>query len=237
MQPNKLTWCGPDLKPFQVEIITKKIKHIYFKVYPSPQKIIISVPHHLTQQEWERAVLSKQAWLLKQVNRPGHGVAAADTWLSHDRIRLKGVLYPVSIVSTQSRVTHVDLEKNGIQLFLTKPLTDGQIQTLLGAWVRDRLLREIGRLVAIWEPRLGVSVAQYRVREMKTRWGSCNIRARRIWINLALVHLSEQFLEYVVVHEMVHLLERRHNDRFKSYLNTHVPDWRQLKMQMNQISL
>ena len=84
---------------------------------------------------------------------------------------------------------------------------------------------------------MGVNVAHWGVKQMKTKWGTCNIRAQRIWINLELMKKTPECLEYIVVHEMAHLLERYHNDRFKSLMDRFLPTWRQCQKELNRSSL
>src|SRR3972149_192881 len=97
----------------------------------------------------------------------------------------------------------------------------------LREWYRERLKAFTPPLVDKWQPVIGVAVAAWGVKRMRTRWGTCNIRARRIWLNLELAKHPAECLEYVVVHELVHLLERRHNARFKALLDGFLPDWRE----------
>ncbi|MBU2817169.1 M48 family metallopeptidase, partial [Acidithiobacillus ferrooxidans] len=96
-------------------------------------------------------------------------------------------------------------------------------------WHRQTLKERIPALIAHYEPIMDVRVAEWGVKRMRTRWGTCNIRARRIWLNLELVHYDVECLEYVVVHEMAHLRERLHNDRFKGILDQAMPDWRAVR--------
>lgn len=105
------------------------------------------------------------------------------------------------------------------------------------AWYRRQLQQLIPPLVDKWEPVIGVTVAQWRVRQMKARWGTCNPAARRIWLNLELVKKPPGCLEYVVVHEMVHLLERRHNAQFKAHMDRFLPQWPRLRDELNQAPL
>jgi predicted metal-dependent hydrolase len=99
---------------------------------------------------------------------------------------------------------------------------------------RAELARRVDSLARHWEPILGVAASSWRIRRMRTRWGSCNVRARRIWLNLALVDRPLECLEYVVVHELVHLHEPRHDARFHSWMDRHLPDWRERKALLNQ---
>ncbi len=172
---------------YSFEIVKKKIKHIYFRVYPSKEKIVVSAPVHLDHETLNKAILSKSDWLNKQI--------------------AKGKVtkpIPVKIVTTGEK----------------------------------RLFKEsIGRHIVRWQPEMGVKVNEYRIRKMKTRWGSCNVTAGRIWLNLALIKLPDPFLEYVIVHEMVHLLERKHTARFKRFMDQFIPDWRKLKTELDLFGL
>ena len=108
---------------------------------------------------------------------------------------------------------------------------------MLNDWYRSELKARIPALIAKWEPEIGVKVAQWGVKKMKTKWGTCNIDARRIWLNLELAKKPVQCLEYIVVHEMVHLLERHHNDYFRELMDRFMPQWRLYKDQLNEAPL
>jgi hypothetical protein len=99
-------------------------------------------------------------------------------------------------------------------------------QRVLHRWYREELKELVPPLLARWQPVVGVAAAEWGVRMMRTRWGSCNIRARRIWLSLELARKPVECLEYVVVHELTHLLERRHNHRFYGYMDQFLPTWR-----------
>lgn len=108
-----------------------------------------------------------------------------------------------------------------------RPGTDrDKREAVLYAWYRRQLKAQIPPLIAKWEPVIGVQVTDWGVKRMKTRWGTCNIQAQRIWLNLELAKKPPQCLEYVLVHEMVHLLERHHNERFQSLMDQFLPQWR-----------
>jgi hypothetical protein len=95
----------------------------------------------------------------------------------------------------------------------------------------------IPTLISKWEPKLGVRVTAYFLRKMKTKWGSCNPRAGRIRLNTELVKKPKDLIEYVVVHEMLHLIEPTHNDRFISLLTDHFPTWREARAELNDLPL
>ena len=100
-------------------------------------------------------------------------------------------------------------------------------------WYRRELKALIPPLIKKWEPQIGVKVKSWGVKLMKTKWGSCNIAAKRIWLNLELAKKNPTCPEYIVVHEMVHLLERLHNEKFVAYMDKFLPNWRSTKAELN----
>lgn len=132
----------------------------------------------------------------------------------------------------------VSLDSPGELLLYVRPKSSCEKrEKILSAWYRSQLKAEIALLLEKWEPCMGVKTREFGVKKMKTRWGSCNTRAKRIWINLSLIRLAPCFLEYVLVHELVHLLERNHNQRFHSFMDQFVPNWPILKKELNQFRL
>jgi predicted metal-dependent hydrolase len=113
----------------------------------------------------------------------------------------------------------------------------GQRTRILNQWYRQQLKELIPPLIQKWQAALGVNVEDWGVKKMKTRWGTCNIEARRIWLNLELAKKPVQCLEYIVAHEIVHLIERHHNDRFISILDKHLPHWRLHRQELNSAPL
>jgi predicted metal-dependent hydrolase len=125
-----------------------------------------------------------------------------------------GQRYRLNVV-VQNGPAHVAIRnKRTIHLFVREGSDTAQRERVLLAWYRQQLKALIPPLIAQWEAAIGVKVAEWGVKQMKTKWGACNIEARRIWLNLELAKKPVQCLEYIVVHEMVHRVERHHNDRF-----------------------
>ena len=106
-------------------------------------------------------------------------------------------------------------------------------EKVLYNWYRDMLKAKLPALVDKWESKIRVKVSELRLRKMKTKWGTCNIRDRRIWLSLELAKYPESILEFILVHEMVHFLERRHNKRFYELMDKYLPDWKERKLSMH----
>ncbi len=110
-------------------------------------------------------------------------------------------------------------------------------ERVLTTWYRRRLKEEITPLITKWEVIIGVKAAEWGVKQMKTKWGTCNIEAQRIWLNLELIKKPVHCLEYIIVHELVHLLERHHNEQFIAYINRFMPLWRHYREELNRAPL
>jgi len=123
--------------------------------------------------------------------------------------------------------------KKLIELYVRRETNARQRERVLRRWYRQRLKEMIPPLVEKWQEILGVQLVEWGIKKMKTRWGTCNPGARRVWLNLELAKKPSQCLEYILVHELTHLVERHHNDRFISLMNRHLPNWRQHRQVLN----
>jgi predicted metal-dependent hydrolase len=124
-----------------------------------------------------------------------------------------------------------------LQLRVPSGADRDQRDAVLQRWYRRRLRALVPSLLAKWEPRVGKTVREVRIKKMKTRWGSCNADAQRIWLNLELIKKPATCLEYVLVHEMVHLLERHHTERFGELIERLMPTWRLYRDELNRAPL
>lgn len=211
-----------------IEVTRKKIKNIYLRVNRNSGKIRVSVPVRISNKELERFISSKYTWILK------HKIKAESTtkkdeieYVSGDVILFQGKNYELNILEGEGTTNIEIIDDNLILTIKGRSVsTVKERKNMIEKWYRTILLEQISSIIKKYEPIMGVQVKEYRVKKMKTRWGTCNIRDCRIWLNLELVKKSEGALEMVVVHEMVHLLERLHNKRFYGLMDTFMPQWR-----------
>lgn len=131
----------------------------------------------------------------------------------------------------------VRLTKSTIDLYVRKGTSVSRRHEIMNEWYRKELKNAIPELMQKWEKTIGVSASSWGIKLMKTRWGSCNRKAKRIWINLELAKKPTICLEYVIVHELVHILEGHHNDAFKKYMDAFMPQWRMYKDQLNRFPI
>jgi len=141
-------------------------------------------------------------------------------------------------VLEQDGPNRIELKGNSELAIRDRPGTGrDKREQVLNEWYRRHLKSLVPGLIARWQPVIGVRVADWGVKKMKTRWGSCNVRDQRVWLNLELAKKPPHCLEYVLVHEMVHLLERHHNKRFKALMDQFMPQWRLYRDELNQVPL
>ncbi len=149
----------------------------------------------------------------------------------------EGRRYRLRVIERAGRPS-VRLLNNTIMQLSVPPAADRDTRdAVLQRWYRRQLRDRLPELLAKWEPRVGVDVTEARIKRMKTRWGTCQADARRIWLNLELVKKPASCLEYIVVHEMVHLIERHHNDRFRELMDRIMPRWRVHRDELNRAPL
>ncbi|MFZ4592347.1 MAG: M48 family metallopeptidase, partial [Ignavibacteria bacterium] len=146
----------------------------------------------------------------------------------------EGKRYLLNIKETDSAPKVVIRNKTYLDLFIRKNTSRDKCNEILNEWYREHLKAKLPKLIAKWERKINVKVNECKVKQMKTKWGSCNISAKRIWLNLELAKKPTICLEYIIVHEFIHLLERHHNEKFRAYLDKYMPQWQAHKRELNR---
>ncbi|MEM9998975.1 MAG: SprT family zinc-dependent metalloprotease [Bacteroidota bacterium] len=221
-----------------VEVVRKDIQNLHLAVYPPDGRVRIAVPRHVDDDAARLAVVDKLRWIRRQqadfARQPRQSRREVVTGESH---YLWGRRYRLDVVE-QDRTPLVRVRgPEWLELTVRSGTNADRRLRVLTEWYRSEIKARVPALVAAWEPVLGVRVADWGVRRMKTKWGSCSIDARRIWLNLELAKKPPTCLEYIVVHEMVHLLERRHTERFRALMDRHLPDWQLRRAVLNRAPL
>jgi hypothetical protein len=218
-----------------VEIVRKKMKHFRLTVYPPDGRVRASVPLRVSDASVREAVLSKLAWIKRQqVKVKSQERQPLLQYVSGEKHLFQGNRYVLEVVTRNARPGVILRNASCLELVVRPGSDAAQRERVLTAWYRDQLKKAIPELIAKWEARIGVEVSDWGVKQMKTKWGTCNIRAHRIWLNLELAKRPERCLEYVVVHEMVHLLERYHNAHFKGLMDQFYPQWRLVRDELKR---
>lgn len=220
-----------------VEVHRKKMKNLRLKVVPPTGNVIVSAPHRVPKYEISTFVLSELAWIREQQEALSkQGVRPLLKYISGETHFLWGERIVLELLPTTSRQYAV-MGDGVIKLFAKPTSNSSEREHVLKEFYRATIKEEIPRLLETWEPQMGVKSLDWGVKKMKTRWGTCNTRDKRIWLNLELAKHERACLEYVVVHELAHLIERNHSPRFWSIVETFIPNWRDVRERLNRASI
>lgn len=221
-----------------IEVDRKNIKNIHLGVYPPDGRVRMAVPLKINDEAVRLFAISKLAWIKKhqanfkaQERQPKREFIAGETHYFQGKAYLLNVIYHNGKNEVKTR-NNTDLD-----LYVQEGSDEAQRKKVMMDWYRQQLKKEIPLLIEKWSKIIGVQVNDWGVKQMKTKWGTCNIEAKRIWLNLELAKKTTNCLEYVVVHEMTHLLERHHNERFTMLMNKFLPNWRLYKEELNRSPL
>jgi predicted metal-dependent hydrolase len=221
-----------------VEVVRKDIKNLHLGVYPPHGRVRVAAPLVVNDEAVRLAVIDKLGWIKRQkakfAEQPRQSQREMVNGESH---YVLGRRYRLRVHEHDSPPRVAVRGISSLDLFVRPGTSADQREVVLLRWQREQLKALIPPFLEKWQPILGVQVAAWGIKKMKTKWGSCNAAARRVWFNLELAKKPVQCLEYIVVHELVHLLERHHNERFTALVEAHVPTWRQARELLNSAPL
>ncbi len=210
-----------------IEVTRKNVKYLRMVAYPSRKSVRISSPMHIGYEEIREFAESKAGWIKKHFDNPTvENRKPEEEYTDGSTHYLWGKPFTLRVIKNADKYSVARLSDQTVELRV-KPGSGLQIrEQVMREWYRRELKRHIPALINKWEPVMKVKVNEWNVKKMKTRWGTCNTRAGRIWISLYLAMKSPEFLEYIIVHEMTHLLERGHTHRFYRLMDSFHPEWR-----------
>lgn len=218
-----------------IDIELKDIKNIHLSVYPPHGNVRISAPLHTDVDTLRVYALSKLNWIKKQQKKICQQVREEPReFIDRESHYYNGKRYLLTVIETNA-APKVVLKHSTLELYIRPDSSAEKCKMVLEKWYRSGLKAAIPVIIAKWEKEINVQVAEFGIKKMKTKWGTCNPKARRIWLNLELAKKPPEYLEYVIVHEMVHFLERHHNDRFVFLMNQYLPKWSFYREELNRL--
>lgn len=219
-----------------IDIVRKDIKNMHLAVYPPNGRIRLSAPEKTDSEMMRLFAISKIGWIRKHIkNFAAQPRETPREFISGESHYFQGKRYLLKIVEYKgSHKVEIKGTKNIV--LCIKPNTSTETKgKLLKEWHREQMKIQVPEIITKWEKIIGVQSNDCVIKQMKTKWGSCNIEAKRIWLNLELSKKPIVCLEYIIVHELVHLLERNHNDKFVAYMNQFMPKWRLHRDELNAL--
>ncbi|MFW5453936.1 M48 family metallopeptidase [Thioalkalivibrio sulfidiphilus] len=222
-----------DLGGTLVEVVYKDIKHVHLSVYPPTGTVRITAPRRTNIQTLRAFAISRLGWIRDQQKKlRGQDRQPPREYLDRESHYLWGRRYLLSVQEADA-APRVSRRHSRI-LLQVRPEADAQTrEAVMNQWYREQIRAVAPELIAKWEPVMGVKVSRYFVQRMKTKWGSCNPNAATIRLNSELAKKPRECLEYIIVHEMVHLLERNHTERFRALMDRFLPHWQHARKRLN----
>jgi predicted metal-dependent hydrolase len=220
-----------------IEVTRKDVKHVHLSVHPPSGRVTLVAPK-ATRLDVARAyAASKLGWIRdQQAKLQAQARETPREFVERESHFLWGRRYLLSVREAETKPS-VRLSHRSITLTVRPGSTLAKREAVMQEWHRSLLHEAVPKLIRKWEPKLGVVVTGYFLQRMKTKWGSCNHRARNIRLNTELVKKPKDVLEYVVVHEMLHLIAPTHSEKFLALLSTHYPTWREVRAELNELPL
>lgn len=226
-----------ELGNIKVEVELKNIKNIHLSVYPPNGRVKISAPNRMDLDTIRVYAISKLKWIKKKQEQfKNQERETPREYLSKESHYLFGKRYLLKVLEHNS-TPFVNRTQREIIMYVRPDTPAGKKQEILDEWYRIELKKIIPDLICKWEAITGVKTKEFGVKKMRTKWGTCNPIAKRIWLNLELAKKPIECLEYIIVHELVHLLERSHNERFINYMDKYLPKWRSYKEVLNRLPI
>lgn len=218
-----------------LDVVRKDIKNVHLSVHPPTGRVRISAPSRMSLDTIRVFAISKLNWIKKQQNKIREQERETPReYLDRESHYVWGKRYLLS-VTERDRPPTVTLTHSRLILAVREGTTRAARAAIVAQWYRQQIKAVVPELVAKWERTLGVNVTRFFVRQMKTRWGSCNPRKRTMRLNTELAKKPRECLEYVVVHEMAHLLEATHNARFIALMDRVMPNWQSCRQRLNSL--
>jgi predicted metal-dependent hydrolase len=220
-----------------VEVVKKDIKNVHLSVYPPAGRVRIAAPRRMNLDTIRIFAISKLGWIKQQQQRlRGQEREAPREFLDRESHRVWGKRYLLQIIEADE-VPVVELKHRKMVRRVRPGTAEGRRRAIIDEWYRAELKRAVESLIGKWQLLIGVNVDRFFVQKMKTKWGRCNAGAKTIRLNFELAKKPTECLEYIVVHEMVHLIVRRHDDHFHALMDRYLPGWRQVRQMLNAAPL
>lgn len=221
----------------EIKVVLKNIKNIHLSVYPPDGYVTVSAPESMSIEAIRSYVVTKLKWIHRQRNKLlAQSREAPREFINRESHYYNGQRYLLKIIE-QNKPPHVTLSHSEIILNVRHGSNELKKMIVLDTWYRHQLSKNASILISQWEKKLNVTLSHFVIRKMKTKWGSCSPKKRSIRLNLELVKKPAECLEYIIVHEMMHLIEPLHNKRFIILMNKFLPKWHYYRDLLNSLPL
>jgi predicted metal-dependent hydrolase len=224
-----------ELGDIVIDVEKKDVKNVHLSVYPPMGAVRIAAPERMDIDTIRVFAISKLKWIKKQQEEfRNQERESKREYITKETHYFFGKRYLLKVFEHES-APRIDRKFKEIHMYIRANTSIEKRTEVMEEWYRYELKQKLPELIEKWEKIIGVKAYEYGIRKMRTKWGSCNIEAKRIWLNLELAKKPIECTEYIIVHELVHLIERKHNDRFKSLLKKFMPKWKYHRDELNRL--
>lgn len=220
-----------------IDIHKKNIKNMHLQIKPPNGQVVISAPLSMDDKAIEVYARTNLGWIKKQIEKfQQQPRSAKRQYVSGETMYILGKQYYLSFVP-DSRKNSFKIQGNSIVLSMRKNSTVKQREKYIREQYRRLLKGEIEKILPKWEQITGLHCESWQIKYMITRWGTCNTEKKKLWFNLQLAQKPVECLEYVILHELIHLKERTHNSIFIAYMDMYMKNWREVRKELNDLRL
>jgi len=217
----------------EIETIKKDIKNIHLAVCPPNGRVRIAVPLKTTDEAIKLLVAERMPWIKKQQNKFSQQERQTKReFVSGESHYFQGNRYRLNVIQSDAKPRIEIKSKTRINMYIKQKMTTEEKERLMDNFYRSELKKQIPSLVDKWQEITGLQIREVKIKKMKTKWGTCNPKKERIWLNLELAKKPVRCLEYVFVHELTHFKEKHHNEHFELLLKAYLPQWEQSKQEL-----
>lgn len=217
----------------EVSVTKKAIKNMHLYVKPPDGRVEVSAPLSLSDESIVLFIRAKIGWIHRQQEKFRKQLRqTVREYVSGEALYVWGRQYYL-LVNYSNKGNSLVLDGEKAILTVRERSTAAQREKYVAEWYRGILKAEIERVLPKWEENTGLHPNGWQIKNMKTRWGTCNVNTRKIWLNLQLAKKTPECLEYVIVHELMHLIERSHNEKFVALMDQYLPNWREVRKKLN----
>lgn len=221
-----------------IDVVKKNIKNLHLAVYPPTGRVRIAAPFNIDDEAIRLFAISKLRWIKKhRENFDNQRRETKREYISGESHYFRGRRFLLNVIYQNEKPKVEIHNKSYIFLYVRENSSLEQREKVLTAWYREQLKKEIPHFIEKWEKKIGIKLNGWQVKKMLTKWGTCNIEARRIWLNLELAKKPIHCLEYIIVHELVHFIERHHNNHYIALMDKFLPNWRFSQSELNRLIL
>ena len=223
-----------------IDVVRKDIKHMHLSVHPPDGRVRISAPRRMDDEAVRLFAVSKLKWIKRHRARLKKQKRQLPLkYISGERHYFIGKKYVLHVIYQSPPLPNKVKIRNKeyLDLSIRMGSRKEQRKRVLTEWYREQLKDMIPDLLKKWERKIGVRIKEWRVKKMKTKWGTCNLTAKRVWLNLELAKTPPHCLEYILVHELVHFLEPYHNGRFAAYMDKFLPEWKSIEEELKHFPI